>query len=436
MVFDKLFGWTKKKDADPDISFGRYSDNNKSVAKAGKWSEADDLFRSKNYLESIGAFFDYLSDDGEQNVVRTKTDEGFRFLLYQGSKVVRGEVEKDRVRAETVLAKLSGKSVPLMRRLLEMNFNLYYTRYALHNGAITMVFDTQVQNASPNKLYYGLKELATKADKQDDLLVSEFSALTPADTDHIIPMPEGEKEVRYRFLGKWVSDTLATIEALDPEKFSGAISYLLLTLVFRIDYLIAPQGKLLSELEKIASAYYTKEDRSSPDRNPAMIESFKKIAAKSRDDVFSQLFRARYTFAIVPPHNLKSVGEAIETSLQNMAWYRDNNHPALANKVMEYGLSYCQYSYSLPRPLADLFRLFMQVNYDDYFHALGFSTRYYIEERNVFDEEAITERIQAIVGYWSQKYPALTFRDKRLRFDTLLNFNQSFLQEAARLNFE
>jgi hypothetical protein len=436
MVFDKLFGWVKKKDADPDIPFGRYSDNNKSTEKVAKWTEAENLFREKKYPESVGAFFDYLCDDDQQNVIREKKDGVATFTLYQGSKLVRGEVGAEKVRAEVLLARMTDPATPVMRRLLEMNFNLYYSRYALRDDKIFVLFDTVIGDATPNKLYYGLKELATKADKQDDLLLNEFPLLEAVDTEHINPIPEGEKEVRYEFLQKWIRTTVNYISTLDQEKFSGGISYLLLTLVFRIDYLISPQGKVLSELEKIASAYYTKEDKSSPERNPAMTESFDKLLSKSKEEIFAQLFRSRYTFAIVPPHNLKSVSEAIDTALQNMVWYRDNNYPDMANKVMEYGISFCQYSYSLPKPLADLFRLFMQINYSDYFKALGFTTWYYDEEKNDFNEEEIRERIDAVTGYWKQKYPSLYFRTKKLKFDTLVNFNQSFLQETAQLNFE
>ena len=130
------------------------------------------------------------------------------------------------------------------------------------------------------------------------------------------------------------------------------------------------------------------------------------------------------------------MAETIETSLENMDWYRDNNYPDIANKVMEYGFAYSQYSYSLPKPLSDLFQLFMHVNYHDYFKALGFQTTYYNEEKNIFSEDAIKDRIDAIIYYWKHKYPSLAFKTKKLKFDTLLSFNHSFLQEVASLNFE
>ena len=436
MVFDKLFGWVRKKDEDPPIPLGRYSDNNKSVEKVQRWSDADELFKEKEYIKSLEAFFDYLCDDEQQNVTVSRDNGSLAFTLFQGSKIVRGKIENERVIAETAIARMAEPSIPVMRRLLEMDFHLYYSRYALKDNTILMLFDSDVSSATPNKLYYGLKELATKADKQDDLLISEFSFLEAVDTGHIVQLSEEEKTIKFKFLQKWIKETLDYIATLDTEKFSGGISYLLLSLVFRIDYLISPEGKILSELEKIASSYYSKDDKSSPERNPVMIEGLKKILAKPSEELCSQFFRSKYTFAIVVPHNVKAVSEPIQTALQNMVWYRDNNYPDIANKVMEYGFAFSQYSYSLPKPLSDLFRLFMQINYGDYFKALGFQTVYYDEERNHFNEDAIDDKIDSIIYYWKPKYAALAFKTKKLKFDTLVNFNQSFLQEVSELNFD
>jgi hypothetical protein len=436
MVFDKLFGWVRKKEEDPPVPLGRYSDNNKSVQKVQRWTDADELFKEKEYLKSIEAFFDYLCDEEQQNVQVNRQNGSFDFTLYQGSKIVRGKIENERIIAETAVAKMPEPSIPVMRRLLEMDFHLYYSRYALKDNVILMLFDSDVVAATPNKLYYGLKELATKADKQDDLLISEFKFLQPVDTEHIVPLSDQEKELKLNFLLKWIKETLDYTDQLDAEKFSGGISYLLLTLVFRIDYLISPEGKILSELEKIASSYYSKDDKSSPERNPVMIEGFKKLLNKPKEEIFAQFFRSKYTFAIVVPHNMKAVSEAIQTALQNMVWYRDNNYPDIANKVMEYGFAFSQYSYSLPKPLSDLFRLFMQINYGEFFKALGFQTVYYDEGKNQFNEDAIDDKIDSIIYYWKSKYQVLAFKTKKLKFDTLVNFNQSFLQEVSELNFD
>jgi hypothetical protein len=207
-MFDKLFGRGKKKPENPDIPFGRYSDNNKTVEKVRRWTDADNLFKQQSYYESIDAFFDYLADDKEKNVILQRNNENGTFQIFQGSKIVRGEFDKESLKAEITLARMPQASVPVMRRLLEMNFNLYYSRYALDNDRLCMRFDSDIKAANPNKLYYGLKELAIKADKLDDLLVQEFAALQTVDTEHIIAIPEKEKEVKYNFMMSWIKEAL------------------------------------------------------------------------------------------------------------------------------------------------------------------------------------------------------------------------------------
>jgi hypothetical protein len=436
-MLGKLFGWSRKKEAtDPEISFGRYSDNNKTVSKIARWTEAEKLFRENKKTECLDAFFDYLMDDAQQNVVHQRNGDSGSFELYQGSKIVRGTYNNEHLSAEVTLARMPKPTVPVMRRLLEMNFNLYYSRYALNNDRLFMRFDSDLSTATPNKLYYGLRELATKADKQDDLLVQNFAQLEAIDTGHVAHLSEQEKEVRYQFMQKWIKDTLEYIGSLDADKLSGGISYLLLTLAYRIDYLITPEGPLMNEIEAISDIYFKKDNRPVAEKNGSMVEAFHKLQSKTKDQVFPFLFRSKNTFSIVTPQNYKTIIEAIKGAHQNYSWYKENNYPFIAMKIAEYGISYSQYSYSLPKPLSDLFRLFMNVNYNDYFKALGFTTTYYDAEKREVDKDEVVEEIEEIVNAWRPKYPRLHFNVEALRFDSLLNFDYSFTKELTNLRFE
>ncbi|MES2882848.1 MAG: hypothetical protein V4676_11910, partial [Bacteroidota bacterium] len=235
-MLDKIFSWSKKKPEDeaaPGIIFGRYSDNNKSVSKVDQWNKADALFKEKKYHQSIAIFFNYLCDDTMNNVTHHQENGKGTFQFIQGSKIVRGFYDDKKFEAEAVLAEMPDASVPVMRRLLEMNFTLYYTRYALSNKKLSMLFDSDIQTANPSKLYYGLKELATKTDKHDDLLVQDFTSLLPTDTEHLQEIPDEEKAIKFRYFKKWIKTTLELIAGIDTDKYSGGIAYLLLALTYR-----------------------------------------------------------------------------------------------------------------------------------------------------------------------------------------------------------
>lgn len=438
-MLDKIFGWGRKKQESqtgPDILFGRYSDNNKPLTKVNRWTDADNLFKEKKYTESLDAFFDYLRDDSVQNVVYERNGAEGRFELYQGSKIVRGNFDGELLKAEVTLARMPQPSVPVMRRLLEMNFNLYYSRFALDQERLCMRFDSDIETASPSKLYYGLKELATKADKQDDLLVQDFSVLQTTDSEHITALSSQEKEVKYDFLQKWIAETLDAIAKVDADKFSGGIAYMLLALVYRIDYMIAPEGKMLNDLEKIGGIYFKKDERLVTEKNRDMIEEFRKLAAISKEDFFTYLFRSRHTFAIVAPQQQKTIADSVHGANQNMLWYKDNNYPLFAAQISEYGISYCQYSYSMPRVMTEFFHLFMMVNYSDYFSLLGFKPPYYDSKENKFSTQEIIDRVREIQNKWKEKFPKLDFKTQNIKFDNRVSFNESFTTEMELLNTE
>ncbi|HEX7753863.1 MAG TPA: hypothetical protein VF421_00845, partial [Niabella sp.] len=241
---------------------------------------------------------------------------------------------------------------------------------------------------------------------------------------------------KYTFMQRWITETLEKVDEVDADKFSGGISYLLLSLIYRIDFLIIPEGQLLNQLEKIGGIYFKKDERSVVDKNRDMIEAFRELKAKSKEEVFKNLFRSKYTFSIVTPQVHKVLADAIHEADENMLWYRDNRYEYFANKLMEYGLTYCQYSYSLPKPITLLIQLFMQVNYADYFKALGYNEALYDPAANRFREEAIIRHLRTVENQWKERYPYMSFRTETVNFTNLLSFNYSFTSLIEKLNMD
>jgi hypothetical protein len=167
-----------------------------------------------------------------------------------------------------------------------------------------------------------------------------------------------------------------------------------------------------------------------------MIDCFQKLAAKDKEEFYPYLFRSKYTFSIVTPQVYKTVADAIYNANQNINWYREHKMPEVAAKISEYGFAYCQYSYSLPRPVSLLFHLFMMINYPDYFKALGFADELYNTETKEYNKEKITEHTKAIVESWKEKYPELKFDTEKLNYDNAVAFNQTFTTEIEYLNLE
>ena len=418
--------------------FGRYSDNNKSYARTQSWYKAEERYKEKAYNESIAAFFDYLSDDEEGNVEFRPNGRTFTFEITQGSKHIYGSGDGERIIARTCLARMVKPSSPVMRLLLNENYKLYYTRCAMdEDGTLCMIFDTDVTMASPNKMYNGLKELAIKADRQDDLLVADFSALKPVDIDHIMPLALQELEVKYNWFRQWIQETLDRVADLNADSFSGAIAYLQLVLLYRIDFLITPEAKLLAEIQRISALYWDKKEETAlVERNAMMKEGIRKLLDVTRDEFSASVFHAKSTFAVVMRGTADKMRENVINSNKDAQWYVDNKHPEIALVLNEYGPMYNHWSFSMPRILTDLTSIYMAVMHAAYFRALGLTAPFYHPETGAFEKETIRRAVDEALAKWPDKYVDLKWDHAKIKWDSLFAFGASFTEQMANLNLE
>jgi hypothetical protein len=420
------------------MRFGRYSDNNKTFAKSQSWYKAEDLFKEKNYNEAFAAFFDYLRDEEEDNVHFKPEGDTFTFDLLQGSKKVSGKSDGKDILVSVPLAKMAEPSIPVMRRLLDMNFNMYYSRTALDpDGTLCMLFDTDVKSTTTNKLYYALRELATKGDRLDDLLLADFASLQPTGIDHIQPYTEHELEFKYRYFRMWIEEGLKAIDVLNQDAFSGAIAYLLPVILYRIDFLITPEAKILAEMERISSIYWArKEDTTLVERNQIMKDAVRKMLETTKEQFAANVYHSRSTFAISAPPKPDKARDSIYNANKDSHWYIDNKYPEIALALVEYGLLYNQFIYSMPSIITELTTVFMAVIHSDYFAECGMKVPLYNKEEKKFNKPAIEEAVDSILKSYKEKFRGIKWDFTRVRYDSLYDFALTFSEQMASMNLE
>ncbi len=417
------------------ITFGRFSDSYKPKQKIEFWNTSEKLFLEKKYMESYEAFFNYLRDDESNNVNFKRDGSRIEFELLQGSKIIKGFIDGNKVEAEADIAVYEKMSVAFMRRLMEMNYSLFYTRFAMKDNRICIKFDSAVAAAPPRKLYYAWKELATRADKQDDLLIDDFSMLRTTGNTGIEQLPEAEREIKYNFYKSWLDNTMKRIEGLNEDAFSGGISYLLLNTTYKIDYLIAPEGTLMNELEKMSWEYFAKDNKPYVEKNRKMKEALMKISAIPKEQVIEDLYRVKSTFGIANPAPHQAVVDLFNNNLNNVKWYIDNNYNDIAVVIYEYLATYSLFSYGLPKPDAKLFHLLLNITNQDYFTALGAGEILFDSASGKFSEQLIKSKIDTIIAEGKELYPDLKYNTDNLKFDTMTNFLRSFIVEMQPLNY-
>ena len=434
-IWDTLFGRQSGPDAggeEPDHGFGRYTDAYKTPDNYAAWEQAVDAFEDGDYPESFTAFMAYLYDPTEDNVQWRREGDTLYFELYQGSKRVTGFADREQLRASARIARLETPEVELLRRLTAMNYELKYSRFALDaEDCLTIIFDTPVHDASPHKLYHALKEVAQRADKQDDLLLEEFgSTLSPVEVTHLEPLGNALKEIKLDFLRQRIQGVIDYLASNDmnPEEHPGAVAYLLLDLVYRLDYLLRPEGHTMEALERMHRMYFAREDDQPVTyKNVRLLGELQQLLRRAPEAFAEELYAGKYTFGITLPASHDRLSSLIANELPNMDWYQDNGFPPVAAAIPGYIAGYALFNYATPPPDRELLHLYFRITEDAYFRRLGYA-QHFLDHDGRPSRRPIRAAIAEIVERHRRAYPRLRPVVSHLNFDNLLDFGRSYLE--------
>jgi hypothetical protein len=415
------------------IKFGRFSDAFKPKTSLEKWNECERLYKEKKYNESYSLFFDYLKDSETDNVFHNIEGNLLKFQLLQGSKEIRGYSDGSKVTAMVLIADYEKLGVPVMRRLMEMNYTLYYSRFAVRDNKILLKYDSSVLDCSPRKLYYALKEVAVRADKLDDVLMDEFTTLKPFDT-HFTNYTEAERDIRAKYFRKWISDALSLVSGLKRDEFTGGISYIYLNQIYKIDFLLQPQGKVINELEKLSWNYFNTKNVTIEGLIDDLEKGLKKLLEIQEEKLKNSFYMVTSTFGISPPSGKEAADNVINSNVNNVKWYLDNNYEAVALNILEYIAGYSLFTYSLNKSLTRILGIIIEIFNPDVIHDLNYGINYY-QDGNLNRDE-IVKAINEAIASDSAEYPELKINPENLKFDTKYNFAKSLFEEILKLSYK
>ena len=436
-LFRRLFGQQEGKADQPDIKFGRFCDTYRNDRQLKSWENAIEKFESNEYFLSLAHLLDFLHNEDEQNVSYEHGEDHLDFTIVQGSKLIVGYSDGEHIRAEAKIAKAEKLNVGFLRKLVEKNYALNFARFALDaDNVITIVFDSSVVTGSPYKLYQAFQELAINADKQDDLLVNEFKELQPINTGHIDLLEENEMKVRHDFLIEKIHSILKLTEEgkLKADKFPGGISYLLLDTLYKLDYLVKPEGQVMDILEKGHQHFFDENDKSTARKNLELQKQLRKILELDRSEIFKELYGVSCSFSVTREVDSQRIFEIIDGELPNMDWYMDNKYKMTALSIPGYIAGYCLFNYSLPIPLKSMFHLYFMIMEQPFFKKIGFDINF-ISESDEFQKREINDALDRIVSNHCEKYPKLKPDTSILRYDDRPTFAKTWFSMIRKTDF-
>lgn len=359
----------------PDVRFGRQYLEYTTDINARYWESSLGSFEQGSYLDGVQHLLQFLSAPNEDNVRWNRDEKGIRFSIRQGSKEIFGEADARRIRIEGPVAQVQEGAVGLWRKMLELNYQLNYGRYALdeHNH-ICLRFDSFCLDCSPYKLFAALKEVALNADKEDDLMIEDFPGLSPVNNQHIRELSEREKKAKLILLRTRIRECLDSMKdpSLNASVHTGGIAYILLDTIYRLDYLTRPEGRTMVTFEEIQKSFFSGEAQATTDKIRASIRLLEKLNDRSDEDFLKELYFVPRTFSVLDKASLDVIRGLWIAESGHIDWYIENKIYRIARAIVGYALGYSIFNYILPPVIMELIHFYYRIEEGEYFTALGF----------------------------------------------------------------
>jgi len=426
-LFSKLIS-KKEVHPNPDLQFGRYSDGYKTPEQMAFWESALKHYHNEKFLISLENLLAYLKEAHQENVVWTQSSGLLTFSIYQGSKIINGEATAIHMQVKAGITGFEKTDTRWMRVLLEENYSMTYSRFAINqDNEIVIYFDNFMEEAAPHKMYEALRELAIRADKMDDILLSEFDFLKPVQNKHIIPLADEVIKAKVGFVQKKLAEVYDRIQHPTDEiiRCKGSMVFMILACGYSLDYLVKPEGVLMKNIENWHKIYFNDQAETVEIKTRTLIEHFKEVFILSEEELQKELYDTRSTFGQDLPVGVRGLWEVLDAQWNDLEWYIQNGYLEVFRSICDYAVGFAMFSMSLPESYKKLLHVYYMVTESEYFRSLGFTESFY--DGHGLRKKDILKKIQAIIAESSVSEYSVAADTSTLQFDSLDHFIFTYL---------
>ncbi len=173
------------------------------------------------------------------------------YKIPHGSTIIHLEFQQDILRISApFLSVAESIKLPLFRQILQINHDpLKLNRIKLHDEQLTLYFESPYQLCDPYKIFDVLKEICIHADLYDDTFIRKFKAKRIV-RPKVIALAEELYPVCLSTFRKIISDTEETLHLLIRDRMNEFIWDNFVLMLLKIDFALAPNGHLKSDIEK------------------------------------------------------------------------------------------------------------------------------------------------------------------------------------------
>ena len=419
--------------------FGRGINANIAPDEEELFNDSYESFEKHEIIDAYEYFFksleNYSGKDANQNIITKREDDKLKFEIFQGSARIVGTVTTENLYAESIIIKTADAEVALKRYILERNYQLTYAYYFSDKNYIKLKLYHENATATPQKIFFPLREIALNSDFDKEYIKTEFPEIILQDTSHLVKLDKEELKIKYNFLHKWIQELDTKMLTLPTNDNSGMQAFLLLHILFKIDYLLVPKCEIYQKISKKIQRYFADENTPTESKNEELKKYVSKLKSMTFEDFSTKFYTSKYTFNPMEKSSHEEISNFISESLIKIRWYKNNRYTQIIPTIYKYISFYILYNYGLNPVTKSLVHTLVEIQNPAYFEALDY-TPLYDEEKEVFAKKTIISKVEDAITPFVGQYKELKPFDDELNFSSLNELSNSYLLQLQHLNFE
>jgi len=427
-----------KKESPQVYHFGRFITYKKTSQQDVFFQASKKAFSEEPNLDGYENYFKYLSYYDEngielENIIFSRDNNTLVFKIIQGSAIIKGTITQRSLKASVSLAHTLKDNIAVMRRLLEKNYMYTHSSFYLENETLKSKIYFDNVSLSPQKVFFPLREIAINTDKEKELILDEFLDLDPVELEHIESMDSDLKDTKLRFFREWIDKTEQKVAILPTQEQSGAIAFVWLCLLLRIDYFVTPRGKLGFDIYEAISTYYIEDNKLIEEKNYALQKATLKLKELNSNTLSKSLYPIKQTFDIFTQNNLDEIRNFLEETLGKIIWYKEHKYEEIIMTIYEYQGLYMLYNFGMNDCLRELVQFNVRLHNTDFFSALGMNSFYKNDDK--LDTYLVSKEVKKILATYNKVYPHLHDFTDSLNYESLEKFHHSYFNALKSLSF-
>jgi len=424
----------KTTEVQPKIQMGRYEPIYFDSPHQDLWNQATSAFAARQYLKAYTHLLDYLKNKDNDNVAYVTKKGILKFRILQGSTTVYGYCDYRKMIVSAPIVQLTSSSSEFLQSLLRSNYYFQFCKYSIDDkDQVTLVFDTFVEDGSPQKVLAALTELALEADKKDDIWLSQYEGLSKVKRNDMQVVNERIGKIMTQFVQSSYQNAINELKS-NPyyHDYPGAVSYILLGLLYKLDFLVKPEGKMMEVINEAQSLFFDSTADTVESKNSKIMNLIEYLASMTYADFKVELYHTTVTFSPNQARSHRRWTDIIIAQNNDLKWYENQGRDAIVIAICDYIVGFSLYNYTLSDPLKPLLKLYYEVMETEYFAALGYDYKYIL--KGELNKSNILKALTQIIKKFKTNHPNLDLNSKLLRFDSKAQFAKSYLMMLEQMD--